>query len=250
MLALLALLFIGFGFAAWQIVIRIADRVGKPKAIPAGTASLDTNKQNKRYFTGGKIMGNNGWLKLAIFSFVGILVSAAALGLISSGNPQQAMYQNGMQGMNTMPAMYGNANMQNGMNMGVQGMQNGMNMGVQGMQNGMNMGMQGMQSGMNMGMQGMQGGMDSSHMMLAQQMQMIQQQVFQLQQQMQMMQGGSGSMSAMPQSSSSGMGMGMMSNMPMGMGGMSSMPAGGSMSNMPSGGAAPAAAPMAPMPMM
>lgn len=246
MLALLALLFIGFGFAAWEIVVRIAGSAGKSKGTLVGAAPANSNKQNKRYLTGGKIMGNNGWLKLAIFSFVGILVSAAALGMISSGNPQQAMYQNGMQGMNNMPAMYGNANMQNGMNMGTQGMQNGMNMG-----------MQGMQSGMNMGMQGMQGGMDSNHMMLAQQMQMIQQQVFQLQQQMQMMQGGSGSMSSMPQSSSSGMGMGMMggmSNMPMGMGGMSSMPAGGSMSNMPSGGAAPAAAPaaapMAPMPMM
>ena len=251
MLALLTLLFLSFGFAIWSAINHFAGRSSKKaeaaKANSNKNLAKNETQSNKKLF-GGIIMGNNGWLKLAVFSFVGILISFAVLGLLTSNgmtagnyqmqNQQMAMNANGMNNMQAgnMQIQQGNMNMNNNQMQNQQMVMNanGMNnMQAPGMQGGMqmnNMQAPGMQGGMpmnNMQMPGMQmnnmpsnmnaGGNDM--MMMLQNMQM---QMNQMQQQINMM-GNSGSMSNGSMSGgsmsggssggSSGGGMGMMGGM-------------------------------------
>lgn len=214
MYVLLILLFLGSGFALWSFINSIMNQ--KKRKTEAMVKKLnqerDSNKDNFIQKTiGGFVMNNNGWLKLAVFSFIGILVSVVVLGFVSTTGTQGAnIHQQHQQ----------------------QGMQQGMGMGSMNMGN-MNMG--GMSSGM----------MQDNNMAIQQQLNQMQMQLNQMQQQMGMMNGGMGGMNNMGSMGGSQMqqgmgnmgGMGMMGGM-MNMGGMSgsgSMPANsgsGSMSGM------------------
>ncbi|MCX7922441.1 MAG: hypothetical protein N3B21_10600 [Clostridia bacterium] len=222
MFVLLALLFMGSGFALWRFIEFVTARgKTKPEAGKKDNENIQVNVVQKgnvegKKILGGLIMANNGWLKLAVVSFIGIFISVAALGLIST---------NGNNGMNIHQLHQQQGMQQNGSSMNMQG--------------GMNMGNMQMQGNMNIG-----GGMQQNDLM------MIQQQINQIQMQLNQMQGnmnGSmGSMGGMQQSGSmgnmGGMGMmggmmnGMMGGMMGGMGNMNSMPSNSGGMNMQGSG--------------
>lgn len=222
MFILLALLFVGSGLAIWSFLNFLADKAtGKPASVKKEKQVILNNGPNQEQGSvkktyGGFIMVNNGWLKLAVFSFVGIIASVIILGFISTTYPMNTASNTHLQ------------HQQQGMNQSgyTQQMQGGMNVDAQMG----NMQMQGNMNG-NMGSQ-MQGdmGQQNDYMMMQQQIYQMQMQMNQMQQQLGMsagnmsgnMQPQSGGMSSMPQSSG-GMGMGMMPMMNMG-GSMSSMP--------------------------
>ena len=205
MLILLTLLFLGSGLGVWAMINSSTnnkkDKQGVPqKKSEVGRGSRMDSQEKEKTKIGGIKMQNNGWFKLAIFSFVGILVSIAVLGLVSTnsnmadGNihlqhQQQGLQQNqnAMAGMN---GMNGNMQVQGGMNVGTpMG-----NMQMQGNMNG-NMQQQGGMNPMNMPV-------DNNYMMMQQQLNQMQQQLYMMQQQMQMQNG-----SMQPSSSGGGMGM-------------------------------------------
>lgn len=202
MFVLLVLLFLGSGFAVWRFINFLMDRgilkQGAGENLKQNGQTKTTQNDNVlNKAKGGHIMANNGWIKLAIFSFVGIIISVAVLGLVSTGNTQ-------------------------GMNMGVQGTSIHQQHQQQGMQQNGSMGNMNMQGGMNvntpmgnMQMQGnMNGGMTQNEMMIMQQINQMQMQLNQMQQQMGMMNGNMGG------------------NMQMQQGGMNNMSSGGGMSGM------------------
>jgi hypothetical protein len=189
MFVLLVLLFLGSGFALWSFINFILNRnkqkAGTTDKKPALNQENGSNRNNNsQKMIGGLFMNNNGWLKLAVFSFIGILVSVIILGFVSTSNPSaMSIHQQHQQ--------QGNMNMQGGMNVNTP-------MGDMQMQGGMNG---------NMGMQ---------YGNVQQQLSQIQQQINQLQQQL-----NNGGMGNMQQGGSSNMGgMGMMGGMMGGMGNM------------------------------
>ena len=253
MFILLALLFVGSGLAIWSFLNFLADKaIGKPTSAKKKQVILNNGPNQEpgsvKKTYGGFIMVNNGWIKLAVFSFVGIIASVIILGFVSTTNPmntasnahlqhqQQGMSQSGYSQGTMDPNMQMQGNVNGNMGSQMQGNMNG-NMGaqMQGNMNG-NMGYQ-VQGNMNGNM-----GQQNDYMMMQQQIYQMQMQMNQIQQQLGMsagnmsgnMQSQSGGMSSMPQSSG-GMGMGMMPMMSMG-GSMSSMPqSNSSMSSMPQG---------------
>lgn len=201
MFVLLVLLFLGSGFAVWRFINFLMEKGA------AKSGSGEKTKQNEQVkekisqeskVKGGFIMANNGFIKLAIVSFVGIIVSVAILGFTSTGY-SQSMNMNG-QGMNmNSQSMYGNTYMQGGMNMNTP------------------MGYTQMQGNMNMNGNMMQ----NDYTMMQQQLYQMQMQLNQVRQQMQMMNGNMGGYTQMQQGNMNNMGgMGMMNGM---MGGMSNM---------------------------
>ena len=169
---------------------------------------------------GGYVMQNNGWLKLALFSFVGIILAFGALSLLTPNT----MNPNSMAGNNTMQST-------NGMNM--MGATNDSNM------NGTPMGATQMQNTTN-------GSNSNNASAIMYQLNQMQMQINQIQQQL--MNNTNATTQSMPQGNTNNMGgMGMMP-----MGGMpasgSSMPASGSSmpasgSSMPSSGSSSMPAP-------
>lgn len=211
MFFLLVLLFLGSGFALWRFINFIMERRSNKqnqgvtqKQDGHKTANEVNNKLKKGI--GGFIMANNGWVKLAVFSLVGIIVSVAILGFVSSSN---------MQGMN-MGTMNQNAMQQQvGTNM-----QGSMNMNSQ-------MGNMQAQGSMNMN-----GGMNQNQI-IQQQLNQLQMQINQIQQQLGSMNGNMNGNSQMQQNSNGNMGgMGMMN----GMMGMGNMQQSGNMNNMQQSG--------------
>lgn len=72
---------------------------------------LDFGTKNTHKHRGGQIMFNK-WLKLALVSFVGIIISGFALGLISSGSPGGSSHAHG--GMpNNIPTSSNTPNVSN-----------------------------------------------------------------------------------------------------------------------------------------
>lgn len=212
MFILLALLFIGSGFALWSFIDFLTTKKKSKKELIAKSQVntpiivLDKGITKNNNLNGGYFMNNNGWIKLAVFSFVGIIVSVIVLGFVSTNaNSNLSSHQQNQQ-------QYQQQGMQ---------MQSGANITTP-------MG--------NMQMQGnMQGNMNDQVMMQQQLMQM-QQQLNQMQQQLGMMQnnGMSGNTSSMPQNGSNGgsMGGGMMMDSMM-MNNMNSMPQQNNMNSMP-----------------
>lgn len=207
MFALLSLLIAGSGLAIWSLIRNIS------KTKQNTNIKINTNNMKN----GGFKMSNNGWLKLAVFAFVGIIVSVVVLGMTSSsglaatGNAHSQHQQAGLDNnMNMQGAMNMNGNMTaNGMNM------QGMNMN----DNSQMMQMQGMNPNGNMQM-------NNNNNMLQQQMMQMQYQLNMMQQQMNMMNNQNmsnmGNMNNMQQGNMNGngqmqggMGMGMMNMMPM-----------------------------------
>lgn len=183
MLILIFLLVIGFGLTGFALVRFVTG----PKVNKAD------KRQNNAYEKNGGFKFMNSWLRLALFSFVAILISMAVLAFVSPG---------GLMGNNVMnPNMYyGNIPMQNGMPMN----QNSGGMGMMSMPMG-NMQMQSApmtQSTGSMPVNNTQMNTNSMMQMLNQ----MQMQLNQMQQQLQQMNMGGGSMPA----PASGGGMGMM----------------------------------------
>lgn len=221
---LLLLLFAGSGLAVWAVINSFQSKGNNKVQSKATTKNSESSKNiltniefDKKL--GGIIMNGNGWFKLAIFSLVGIVISAVLLGFVST-NSGTGMNMNDMNGMNM------NSNQQSNMNnstMGNNSMQNGMtnnnnnmNMNNNSMNNN-NMGNGSMQSGMSMNGQGAMNG-TNNNASIQEQLNSIQNQLNQLQSQMQQsqmnntqnqnsnMSNGSSSSGSM----SSGGGMGMM----------------------------------------
>lgn len=198
MFVLLVLLFAGLGFSLWRLAKFMTDYVKKRKEC----IERETDTRKKDFISekiikgfGGQAMGNNGWLKLAVFSLVGIVASVILMGLLATNGPtgNNLHAQHSQQGINTNSGTMGNMQMQNGA-------------------------MQGMNSSMNSGMY------QNELLILQQQMYQMQMQFYQMQQQMGMMNGNTGGMQ-MQQG-----GMNSMGNM--NMGSMSSMPQNNSGMNM------------------
>ena len=229
MFVLLVLLFLGSGLALWRFVnflmARGIQKQGKGENLISKGQNKATQSNNilniKR---GGLLMANNGWIKLAVFSLVGIIVSVAILGMTSTSNSNMQgmnMGNNQYQGMqqNGTNSMQGNMNMQGGMNANTQmgNMQGGMNVNTQ---------MGNMQA---QGNTNMNGWMDINQMlmMMRQNMYQMQMQLNQIQQQINPQMPQSGNMNNMPQNS------GNMNNMPQNGGNMNNMPQGSGSSSMP-----------------
>lgn len=200
MLVLIFLLVIGFGLAGLALVRFVTE----PKV------SKVNKKQNSAYEKNGGFKFMNSWLRLALFSFVAILISMAILAFVSPGGfmGNNAMNPNMYYGNMPMNTSYGNMQMQGGMPMN----QSSGGMGMMNMPMG-NMPMQSApmtQSTGSMPANNMQMNTNSMMQMLNQ----MQMQLNQMQQQIQQMNMSGGSMPAaggasMPAPASGG-GMGMM----------------------------------------
>ncbi len=116
---LLVVLFLGSGLAVWAGINAIMNKKDNIKE--------NSNKLKEKYnlkfqsiknsdIIGGFTMKNNGFIKLAVFSFVGIIISAAILtALPKTGNTMGYSYmntQNNMASMNMQGSMYGQSSMQ------------------------------------------------------------------------------------------------------------------------------------------
>ncbi|NPV92819.1 MAG: hypothetical protein HPY50_18795 [Firmicutes bacterium] len=91
MYLLLLLLFAGSGLALWALANYTAEKVfskpkGRAKAPPSSTEKNGAEGQTSNKLLGGINMSNNAWIKLSVISLVGILISVAALGLLSGTN--------------------------------------------------------------------------------------------------------------------------------------------------------------------
>lgn len=134
MLILIFLLVIGFGLVGLALVRFISE----PKA------SKTDKRQNNAYEKNGGFKFMNSWLRLALFSFVAILISMAVLSFVSPGGLMgtNAINSNMYYGNMPMNTPYSNMQVQSGMPMnqssGGMGMTN-MPMGNTQMQSGMPM---------------------------------------------------------------------------------------------------------------
>lgn len=178
MFVLLVLLFLGSGFAIWRFINflmeRRANRQGqgitqKQNGIKNENVANNELKKGK----GGLIMANNGWLKLAVFSLVGIIASVAILGLVSTSSNMQGM---NMQGMNMSTTQNSNIHQQH--------LQSGSNNAMQGSMN-MNSQMGNIQAQDSMNMNGNM----NQNQIVQQQLNQLQMQINQLQQQLGSMNG-------------------------------------------------------------
>lgn len=113
---LLALLILGFGLAAWAVINFMLKK--KEHIEKFVNSKLELLKKTSK--SGGNQMKNNNFIKLAVFSFMGIIVSVAILSVLPSmsktGNNMYAngMYGNGAMTGTTMQGM-SNTTMQNSM---------------------------------------------------------------------------------------------------------------------------------------
>ena len=129
MFLLLVVLVMGFGLAAWSAINFITTKKGAKVSTPTNIKQNSGNKtikdqiiENKKIL-GGLIMNSNGFFKLAVFSLVGIFISAVILTFTSSlNNNQNAM---NMQGMNSQMNMNNQTSTSGQMNMGAQSNMNG-----------------------------------------------------------------------------------------------------------------------------
>ncbi|MFZ5986453.1 MAG: hypothetical protein ACOYWZ_04915 [Bacillota bacterium] len=189
MIVLILLLIVGLGL----IGMGFFNYVTSPKK--KGTKSNNITQTGN----GGFLMKNNGWLRLSLFSLIGIIIAAAILSFI---NPDGGMARYGNMQIHPGVNMYGNTGW---------GTMASTPMG----------GMNGMGMNMYAPMTGMQADTDTMVIYRLNQMQM---QINQIQQQMMMNNMGGMQMQSMPQGGmgnmSGGGGMGMMN---MGSGGMGMM---------------------------
>lgn len=126
---LLVVLFLGSGFAVWAGINAIMN---KREVIKENTIKIKENLNlkfqniNNKDIIGGLTMKNNGLIKLAVFSFVGIIISAAILtALPKSGNSMGYMNTQNMVSMNMQGSVYGQSGMQGMTNYNLQGTMNG-----------------------------------------------------------------------------------------------------------------------------
>ncbi len=127
---LLVVLFLGSGFAVWagiNAIMNKKDDIKENTNKIKGNLNLKFQNIKNKDIIGGLTMKNNGFIKLAVFSFVGIIISAAILtALPKSGNQMGYMNaQNNMASMNMQGSMYGQSSMQGMTNYNSQGTMNG-----------------------------------------------------------------------------------------------------------------------------
>lgn len=118
---LLVLLFLGSGLAVWagiNSIVKNKDKIKEKTDKIKG--NLNEKLKNNIIKKNGGISMNNGFIKLAVFSFIGIIISAAVLTML----PQTS----GTMGtMNMQGSLYGQTGMNSQSNMNMQGMSyNGM----------------------------------------------------------------------------------------------------------------------------
>ena len=200
MLILIFLLVIGFGLVGLALIRFITG----PKV-----SKTDKRQNNAKEKNGGyKFM--NSWLRLALFSFVAILISMAVLAFVSPGGVMgtNAMNSNMYYGNMPMNNSYGNAQMQSGMPMN-------QSSGGMGMMNMPTANMQTQSAPMNQGtgsmtMTSMPANNTQNNNSMMQMLNNMQMQLNQIQQQIQQLNmggGASGSGASMPAPASGGMGM-------------------------------------------
>jgi len=108
---LLVLLVLGFGLAVWAGL----NSIGKKKEHFEKFINSKLELIKNICKSGGNQMKNNNFIKLAVFSFMGIIVSVAILSVLPSmSNAGKNMYGNGAMVSATMQGM-SNTTMQNSM---------------------------------------------------------------------------------------------------------------------------------------
>ena len=121
---LLVILFLGSGLAVWagiNSILKKKDELKENTSRIKGNLNSRLQNLNKNNIIGGFSMKNSGFIKLAVFSFIGIIISAAILTALPK-------YSGTMSNTN-MSSQYNNTSMNmsgNGMNSqyGMQGMAN------------------------------------------------------------------------------------------------------------------------------
>lgn len=136
MFLLLVLLFLGFGLGTWAILKSLFSDKSNTETIRK-TADQNIIKENKaKEYKLKKIIGginmNNGWLKLGVFSLVGLVISISILSFVSNSNAYAMNMSNGTNMNSTM-------NVQDTMNMNGMNTQGTMNMNGMNTQGTMNM---------------------------------------------------------------------------------------------------------------
>lgn len=129
MFLLLVVLFLGFGLGTWAI---IKSLFGKEDIKGPVKTAINSNSNKSRNILSNskvtKIIGginmNNGWLKLGLFSLVGLVISFTILGFISSNNSYNMNMSNGMNMQGTMNNMGTNTHGASNMPMSANGMNN------------------------------------------------------------------------------------------------------------------------------
>ncbi len=155
---LLVVLFLGSGLAVWAAINTAMNnkdklKVSTDKIRTNLTTGLQTVKNNN--ILGGIKMKNSGFIKLAVFSFIGIIISAAILTALPkyTGNPMNnmntqygvtSMSMQGMPGYSMQPSMNDNSGLNsiqqqlNQMQQQINNMQNQMSNSMNSMQNNSN----------------------------------------------------------------------------------------------------------------
>lgn len=189
MFLLLVILFLGFGLGTWAVLKSLFSDKSNTETIRK-TADQNIIKENKaKEYKLKKIIGginmNNGWLKLGVFSLVGLVISISILSFVSNSNAYGMNMSNGTNMNNTM-------NVQDTMNMNGMNTQGTMNMNGMNTQGTMNMNGMNTQGTMNMNGQTSNSSYDAN---IQNQLNQMQMQLNQLQTQLEsMMNSGNGQM--------------------------------------------------------
>lgn len=129
MFLLLVVLFLGFGLGTWAI---IKSLFGKEDIKGPVKTAINSNSNKSRNILSNskdtKIIGginmNSGWLKLGLFSLVGLVISFTILGFITSNNSYNMNMSNGVNMQGTMNNMGTNTHGASNMPMSANGMNN------------------------------------------------------------------------------------------------------------------------------
>lgn len=129
--ALLVLLFLGSGLAVWagiNAIINKKEKIKENRDKIMSNVSSSFNSMKNKNILGGINMKNNGFIKLAVFSLVGIIISAAILtalpGLTGGSMNNMNMASQYNAGMMNMQGTYDQSNMQGMSGYGMQGAMN------------------------------------------------------------------------------------------------------------------------------
>ncbi|MEL7647682.1 MAG: hypothetical protein AAGU76_06285 [Sedimentibacter sp.] len=136
MFLLLVILFLGFGLGTWAVLKSLfSDKSNAETFKKTADQNMIKEKKATKELKLTKIIGginmNNGWLKLGVFSLVGLVISISILSFVSNSNAYGMNMSNVMNTNNTMNVQ--DTMSMNGMN--TQGTMNTNGMNTQGTMN-------------------------------------------------------------------------------------------------------------------
>ncbi len=98
MFLLLVVLFLGFGLGTWAIIKGVFSKKEKTDFVKT-KVNLNTNKtstDSEVTKVKGDVIMNNKWIRLSVFSLVGIIMSISILGFVTNNNIMNTNYANAM----------------------------------------------------------------------------------------------------------------------------------------------------------